>query len=156
MTGPGAGRLLRRLAAVETGTGAGVALVRRRCSRLVVGSAGGALARRDVGRELGRETAGVGSRGGAGPLRVRVTDGRRERDDDVLGLRISVGDGRVDTGVEALEVEGAAAAKGTVVVVVVVVVVVAGSAGGGGLRLLAVGLSGGSAVPNVSCVISAF
>lgn len=120
-------------------------------------SAGGALARRDVGRELGREANGVGSRGGAGPLRVRAMEGRRERDDDVLGLRISVGVGRVEPGVEALEVEGAAAAKGTVVVVVVVVVVVlvAGSAGGGGLRLLTVGLSGDAAVSKVVCAVSA-
>lgn len=120
-------------------------------------SEGGALARRDVGREFGREAAGVGSRGGAGPLRVRVTDGRRERDDDVLGLRVSVGEGMVDPGVEALEVGGAAAARGIVVIVVMVLVVaVAGRAGGGGLCLLPAGLSEDAAVSRLNCVVSAF
>lgn len=117
-------------------------------------SAGGALARRDEGREVGREAAGVGSRGGAGPLRVRVTEGRREREDDVLGLRISVGEGSVDPGVEALDVEGAAAAKGTVVVVFAVVVV--GRTGGGGFRLFTVGLSGDAGISEFTCVVSAF
>lgn len=120
--------MLRRLAAVETGMGAGVADLRRRWSRVGAGvgsgiGAGPAETWREEGRDKGRELSmGTGSGGGAGPR--RVSEGRRERAEAAVGLRLSLGEVVGDGGgLGAFTGEGAGAARGTAVVVVVVVTV---------------------------------
>ena len=138
---------------VVVGPGAGVALLRRRCSR--EGGEGGwgpVETWREEGRDGGREE-GVGSGGGAGPRRVR--DGRREREDaaEVVaagrGFLVIVGDtgwGAVLTG------EGAGAARG--IVVVVVAGGLTGTGGGAVLRFLRTGLLGESTISECNCAWS--
>ena len=157
MTGPGAGRLLRRPAAVTTGTGlgrgAGVALLRRGWSRVVGGGWDFSTeARREVVRVAVRgEDGWTGSCGGgsAGPFKVKET--RRGRDEVavdvamllgvVTGLGFSgagmtgvAGVAGLDLRVVDLGGDGAGAASGTVVVTVSVVTAIGAGRGCSVLR----------------------
>lgn len=159
MTGPGAGRLLRRPAAVTTGTGlgrgAGVALLRRVWSRVIGGGWDFSTeARREVVRVAVRGEEGWGGSwggGSAGPFKVKET--RRGRDEVavevavVLGVVTALGfSGAGMTGVAGvagldlrvvdLGGDGAGAASGTTVVTVSVVTVIGAGRGCSVLRFL--------------------
>ncbi len=169
MTGPGAGRLLRRPAAVTTGIGlgrgAGVALLRRVWSRVVGGGWDFSTeARREVVRVAVRGEEGWGGSwggGSAGPFKVKET--RRGRDEVavevavVLGVVTALGfSGAGMTGVAGvagldlrvvdLGGDGAGAARGTVVVIVSVVTAIGAGRGCSVLRFLEDGFTGEGAV----------